>query len=277
MKLPVSLVESIFQAGMRAFMLFFMHRTLSINCPTSIAIPLISSNQLMSHFTGSEINSRPTTLINPPIQESRGGEYFLKELPEIEAHYEIPIKIPKSDQPDSVLDIDGFFTMMRQEENRITSFAVGQWPHEKPNPSSLAKSGFFYCLLNDTVQCAYCRACVGGWNRETTPDAIHKLFFPHCPFIRERLKHPRKENLSLPLSQSYEPIAGTSTNYSSIETLNLLYEIQQRINCKICFEREVSVRFNCKHIVTCKQCSVKVNRCPVCRCTILKRLDVIIC
>ncbi len=146
-------------------------------------------------------------------------------------------------------------------------------PHEKPSPSDMAKCGFFYCLLNDTVQCAFCRSCIGGWSSKSVPDKIHRLFFPYCAFVKNDFQDTSQHQLQ---KGNDEPVA-SSSNVSHGETLKLLEDIQQRINCKVCFEREVSVRFNCKHIVTCKDCSPKINKCPVCRCIITRRSHVILC
>lgn len=234
------------------------------------------------------------SLNRPPIDVKCGAEIYRKNYQELSASYKMMIKIPESSNPNIILDIDGFFVMMREEKQRLNTFMVCQWPHEKPSPLDLARAGFFYCLLNDTVQCAYCRSCLGGWDEQSIPASVHKMFFPYCDFVKQFLQdvqpsraggtqllngRPQAIPDKASIFGSTKPLESTSSSSSAndeSETAKLLDNLQQRLICKVCFEREVSVRFNCKHIVTCEICSMRVHSCPICRARIFRRFDVIL-
>jgi hypothetical protein len=252
-----------------------------------VAFPHISTSQLIDFDENILTRNFTNTLQNPLVKPVRARASQTRQLPAISAYYKKLIEIPQSNQPDSVLDIEGFFRLMKKQENRLNSFMVTQWPHERPAPSSMAKAGFFFCLLNDTVQCAFCRSCVAGWNEDSKPEQVHKIFFPHC-ILSEKQRNSNQSTSDSPEDQASTSnvdnlaSAAPSANVTTVTTvtnaaINLLEEFQQRIYCKVCYDKEISVRFNCKHIVTCKQCSVRVVNCPICRCVINKRVDVILC
>ncbi|GLG97781.1 Death-associated inhibitor of apoptosis 2 [Gryllus bimaculatus] len=72
------------------------------------------------------------------------------------------------------------FSSYRSEAVRLQSFAT--WPKSHiVSPSLLAKSGFFYLLDGDWVQCAFCSGKVHGWEHGDNPDAEHRRHFPCCP------------------------------------------------------------------------------------------------
>ena len=163
---------------------------------------------------------------------------------------------------------------MKNEENRLSSFTVKAWPLQTPSPQELAKSGFFYCLLNDTTQCAYCRCCIGGWKSDSIPNEVHKNLFPDCLHIKHLIQsnsfYNSGHNSAQEVNQSINIIENEVQSSSVINSKNSLM-------CKICYDFEISVRFNCKHLIACKSCSKKVQICPICRSIIRRRSDVIIC
>lgn len=95
-----------------------------------------------------------------------------------------------------------------------------------------------------------------------------KVFFPYCLFVKNEFQPLAIRGPEATCEGGIEE--GEENETKSIAVL------RERISCKICFENEVSVRLNCKHIVTCKDCSLKVKACPVCRCIINERIDVIL-
>ena len=47
--------------------------------------------------------------------------------------------------------------------------------------------------------------------------------------------------------------------------------------CKICMEQTMNCLYlSCKHVCSCMQCSEKLEKCPVCRQSISKRVKIII-
>lgn len=101
----------------------------------------------------------------------------------------------------------------------------------------------------------------------SSPFEVHKLFFPYCASVKNEFQ---------PLAIC--EIEGASAQIEPVEVndTKTLDELRERLSCKVCFKKEVSVRFNCKHIVSCNNCSLKLNACPICRCIINERIDVIL-
>jgi E3 ubiquitin-protein ligase XIAP len=263
---------------------YFIHRTLSPGCKflnghdmsidrlpingriSVVSLPSVTQSQFCLVDKNCIMSVDKFTLSKPPLKSIIGQHRNHNvEVPEISGNYKAPLIIPKNEDQRYVLCIDSFFKMMKNEKNRIETFKVNNWPHHQPTVEQMAKSGFFYCLLNDTVQCAYCRSCIAGWYPESSPFEVHKLFFPFCSFVKNEFQ---------PLAICGPDNKTDDMGKNGIKTMN---DLKERISCKICFEREVAVRFNCKHIVTCNDCSVKVDICPICRISITERIDVILC
>ena len=72
------------------------------------------------------------------------------------------------------------------------------------------ESGFFYCLLNDTTQCAYCRCCIGGWKSDSTPNEAHKNLFPECSHIKYLIQtnsiYDSRQNIAQVIHNNIEDI-----------------------------------------------------------------------
>jgi hypothetical protein len=262
---------------------FLMHRSLSPNCsflkgtdisinriavgslPDPLAMPLVCASELRNIREGFPFITGSCNLERPPIKDVRYNNYLPANgsLKEINTYYKSPVKIPASEKPNSVICIESFFQMMmNRREIRLQTFKVNQWPLTTPNPEAMADSGFFYCLLNDHVQCAFCRCVIGGWSSESNPLEVHRKIFPHCPFIRQ-IQSIEDARILNEMRESTNSSAATSLINS--------------FNCKICYDNEIAVRFSCKHAIACKSCSVRLIHCPVCRTAIKRRYDVILC
>jgi hypothetical protein len=48
----------------------------------------------------------------------------------------------------------------------------------------LVKNGFHYVGPNDNVRCFFCKLEIRGWETEDTAEGEHRLFNPHCPFLK---------------------------------------------------------------------------------------------
>jgi hypothetical protein len=262
---------------------FLVHRSLSPNCsflkgtdisinrlaignyPNSVAVPLISSSEMNSIVSAFDF-VYGFTLERPNLKELK-NPFRYGNLKEIDAFYTAPLKIPSSEKPNMSLCIESFFKMMRIEELRLKTFEIRKWPHKNPKPINLAKSGFFYCLLNDNTQCAFCRCVIGGWKSDSNPFEVHRNLFPSCQYISQSYINLEEVMPEIEIIEEVKPNAGSINKIDN----------ENRLLCKICFDKEISIRFNCKHCITCKECSSRVFICPICRTSIRRRQAVILC
>jgi len=163
------------------------------------------------------------------------------------------VKIPALDDSSMMLRVDAFFNHMKYEKNRLETFKIGNYREETPTLELLAITGFFYTLLNDTVQCAFCRIifCVTSQSYSHI-EFMHALYSPDCPHVMDESNNVQLEEID----ESPLPWAE---------------QINERLLCKVCAENEVSVVLNCKHLVLCAECAdePRMDRCPVCRAQIL--------
>ena len=50
------------------------------------------------------------------------------------------------------------------------------------------------------------------------------------------------------------------------ELMVKLDDLERQINCCICFTNKVNIVFTpCNHAVCCKECSIRVSKCPICK------------
>nr|XP_008101181.1 PREDICTED: LOW QUALITY PROTEIN: baculoviral IAP repeat-containing protein 1 [Anolis carolinensis] len=79
-------------------------------------------------------------------------------------------------------------------ESRLQSFA--DWPSyaREAQPDLLAKAGFFFTGIKDTVQCFACSGCLGNWEDGDDPWKEHAKWFPECEFLqKEKTRDEIKE------------------------------------------------------------------------------------
>jgi hypothetical protein len=259
---------------------FLVHRSLSPNCsflrgtdisinrlaignyPNPVAVPLVSSSEMNSIVSAFDFVYGIT--LEQPILKEVKNPFGYGNLKEIDGYYTVPLKIPSSEKLNMSLCIESFFKMMRLEELRLKTFEIRKWPHENPKPIKLVKSGFFYCLLNDNTQCAFCRCVIGGWKLDSNPVEVHRNLFPSCQYINQSYINLEEVRPEIEIIEEVKQNAESSNKN------------ENRLLCKICFDKEISIRFNCKHCVTCKECSSRVFLCPICRTSIRRRQDVIL-
>lgn len=147
---------------------------------------------------------------------------------------------------------------MRFEENRLKTFIFGNYKCKNISAEYLAKNGFFYTLLNDIVQCCFCRIVIGNIERcwDATFINFHKAKSPLCKFFSEI-------NSNVPIINNPQQITPLTTN--------------DRTLCKVCLENEVSILLmDCRHLVLCRDCSnnESIQTCPVCRTSIYNKFKV---
>ena len=76
--------------------------------------------------------------------------------------------------------------IFRDEKERLRTFE-GSWNNLSPvTPKALVQAGFFYCGLEDIVQCAWCYGKLGGWEQCDDPLVEHVKHFPNCSKFGDR-------------------------------------------------------------------------------------------
>lgn len=74
---------------------------------------------------------------------------------------------------------------MNYEGNRLATF--DSWPKsDMIDPRLLAKNGFIYTGVGDTVKCVYCEGKLRAWETWSHPQREHERFYPRCPFVQGR-------------------------------------------------------------------------------------------
>ena len=67
---------------------------------------------------------------------------------------------------------------------RVKSFA--NWSHQyQSSTDDLARAGFFYTGISDTVTCFYCNGSLNNWRSNDNPMMKHAQHFPNCAYIRQ--------------------------------------------------------------------------------------------
>ena len=73
-------------------------------------------------------------------------------------------------------------TSMVKLQNRLNSFK--RWPIQmKQCPDDLARSGFYYSEVGDTVVCFHRRIIILNWESTNLADVEHKKHSPHCKYL----------------------------------------------------------------------------------------------
>nr|AIL48466.1 baculoviral IAP repeat-containing protein 2 [Apostichopus japonicus] len=78
-----------------------------------------------------------------------------------------------------------FIHTMFKESERYLSFFTHKWPPTAPVTASvLAKAGFYYFGVSDTVQCFSCNGRINNWSPGDTAMGEHKRIYPRCKFVK---------------------------------------------------------------------------------------------
>ncbi|XP_042308261.1 baculoviral IAP repeat-containing protein 1 isoform X2 [Sceloporus undulatus] len=91
--------------------------------------------------------------------------------------YEIRVQNPRNSYSEVKISY-------KELESRLQSFAG--WPSyvRETLPVLLAKAGFFFTGIKDTVQCFTCSGCLGNWEEGDDPWKEHAKWFPECEFLQ---------------------------------------------------------------------------------------------
>jgi hypothetical protein len=136
---------------------------------------------------------------------------------------------------------------MVKDNQRFLTFST--WPLTKPDSRELVECGFFYSGVRDVVICFYCDVSLGEWKREDDPWKDHEKYSKNCEFLKRG--------------------RGLSKTNKSIECRN----ISKVLLCKLCMDKERNILFQpCGHCVSCNQCAMYVEDCPICRKSIIYKI-----
>lgn len=114
----------------------------------------------------------------------------------------------------------------KNKNQRIKSFENKNWKQKNIDVEKLVMANFFYTGIEDIVKCWKCEKSFTDWKKEDDPFKLH----PKCNLI-------------------------------PIET----FEVNEKFTCSICFVNIRNVLFlPCRHCTCCLDCSLKVNKCPIC-------------
>lgn len=73
---------------------------------------------------------------------------------------------------------------LKSEEERLKTFK--NWPVSYLEPTSLARSGFYYTQYEDEVQCTFCGLQMSGWKQGYDPQFFHAQGSSDCDFLKNR-------------------------------------------------------------------------------------------
>ncbi|CAF0739253.1 unnamed protein product [Adineta ricciae] len=114
------------------------------------------------------------------------------------------------------------------------------WPnHSKLFVERLIAAGFFGCNVGDRVMCLYCLLICHQWKEdEDSPEEVHKIISPECPYVISMLIHPQ------PLLDSIQPCSHEiSSHAEALAQAGFFYSDSN--NIVVCFNCNGSlINFN---------------------------------
>ncbi|KAG1647687.1 Baculoviral IAP repeat-containing protein 7-B [Nymphon striatum] len=239
---------------------------------------------------GSRLGSDVCTRYNQLTSISEGGNDVKTKLEKIGIHVPEPLHRSQASLG-----------------TRLCSFITynARWPSEHIVTSlSLARAGFFYKGITDSVRCFYCNVCLSNWGPDDIPFAEHARWQPRCGYVKmvkgeAYIKECRLKNPPIAATAAAIPVLNTQATLttskdetmqkhtdiksaklrdsqpqasilSDMNTIKILEEenikLKEQKQCKICLERDVGVTFlPCGHYLSCNLCAPSLVECPVCR------------
>ncbi|RWS11154.1 putative inhibitor of apoptosis-like protein [Dinothrombium tinctorium] len=123
--------------------------------------------------------------VPPPTRNTELTEgAILRSLPdEITVYTVDERRTDTAEMSNRDLNLNYFFSIMRDERERLFSFEAGNWRVPFLSKEDLAHAGFFYLMNSDRVQCAFCRGVICSWEPGDVPLVEHKKHYPRCPWL----------------------------------------------------------------------------------------------
>ena len=157
--------------------------------------------------------------------------------------------------------------------NRLNSFKTVEWdPDLTAQPFELAMAGFYYIGPRDRVRCYACHGTLRRWDKDDVPMIEHRSHFPHCKIIQDIELNDLWENVV----DIKVPSQGEDNDEdSNQEKLRPPENANDETMCKLCCSKRIDVvLLNCRHLLSCEECSKKIKKCPICRQSIFATLKV---
>ncbi|KAJ8025652.1 Baculoviral IAP repeat-containing protein 7-B [Holothuria leucospilota] len=160
--------------------------------------------------------------------------------------------------------LNALYPQYYHESKRLQSFQ--EWPPDHCQQAPLlAGAGLFSTGREDEVQCFYCGGKLVGWEPQDIPLTEHTTYFPTCKWALKRINQRNAEEEEA----KFEAITSSSDHEgaSDIDTLiEELEKLQERSLCKVCLDGDADILFlPCKHLAVCKECTERLELCPMCR------------
>lgn len=161
---------------------------------------------------------------------------------------------------------------MNSEKNRLETFK--DWNVLYIEKNALALLGFYFLTQPDTVKCNFCGVEIREWKTGDDVLSEHRKWSPSCKLIN---RFPTK-NIPIdqnklneilppaPLNDVYSRLErNTTVSEGCIEFVDINLSTDNEHNCKVCISKKVNCAIIvCGHL-TCSDCIVKLNKCPICR------------
>ena len=155
-------------------------------------------------------------------------------------------------------------------ENRLNSFK--ECPVSLTiTPKELSEAGFFYTGCNDRVICFCCGGGLNKWERGENAWTEHARHFPVCSYV---MLAKDKKFIIKALGIVTEPVAAAATAAENEQHTDTFKENIKKEEggsnrdtlCKVCYAQNLEVvLIPCRHFVTCVNCTITLNTCPLCR------------
>lgn len=141
------------------------------------------------------------------------------------------------------------------------------WPRGlSQTPHQLASAGFFYTGVGDNVVCFHDDCRLSGWASSEDPWREHARWFANCPYVRKVKGFEYVQRTSTEACSISETTTTTTKNNIKTAVESSTAELDDELLCKICFQNRRDVCFMpCGHVVSCRECAISVDRCPLCR------------
>ncbi|AWW14415.1 iap-1 [Hyposidra talaca nucleopolyhedrovirus] len=162
------------------------------------------------------------------------------------------------------------FNLPVDEDSRVDTFDE-TWPHRYPlTPELLAKHGFYFMGIGDTIKCSECKLLLTNFKPGQFIDRFHEKF--KCSFANVRTPEYCLQN-DLPygdeMAQKAVSKLVTIKSSATITTTPAAKQAERenRQNCNICLSNAVNACLvPCGHVL-CLNCAHQLDNtiCPFCR------------
>lgn len=121
--------------------------------------------------------------------------------------------------------------------------------------------------IEDDTFCEYCMRSFGNWTTYTCPLKRHFRKSPNCRFIR------RIPPILVEMCNTDKCDCVERTKVAPIKFDDVLPppSPDEYTLCGICNAKPRNIVFDCMHCYVCEICVLKLERCPICRCTGAKK------